>query len=47
MQVQGEMRLRCVTQPDAAQTMLLDRLGMVLLKRLRMPDVDLPAGLSA
>jgi transposase len=43
LQTQGEVRLRCVTQPDAAQMALLERLGMVLPKRLRMPDVDLPA----
>jgi transposase len=47
MQTQGEVRLRCVTQPDAAQAVLLERLGMVLPKRLRMPDIDLPAVLSA
>jgi transposase len=47
MQTQGEVRLRCVTQPDAAQSVLLERLGMVLPKRLRMPDIDLPAALSA
>ena len=45
-QAQGEVRLRCVTQPDAAQAMLLERLGMVLPKRLRMPEIDLPAVLS-
>ena len=47
MQAAGEVRLRCVTQPDAAQSVLLERLGMVLPKRLRMPDIDLPAVLSA
>jgi transposase len=47
MQAQGEVRLRCVTQPDAAQSVLLERLGMVLPKRLRMPDIDLPAVLTA
>jgi transposase len=47
MQAQGEVRLRCVTQPDAAQSVLLERLGMVLPKRLRMPDIDLAAVLSA
>jgi transposase len=47
MQAQGEVRLRCVTQPDAAQSVLLERLGLVLPKRLRMPDIDLPAVLSA
>lgn len=47
LQAQGEIRLRCVTQPDAAQAVLLERLGMVLPKRLRMPEIDLPAVLSA
>lgn len=47
MQAEGEVRLRCVTQPDAAQSVLLERLGIVLPKRLRMPDIDLPAVLSA
>jgi transposase len=35
----GELRLRCVTQPDAAQAALLDRLGLVLPKRIRLPEV--------
>ena len=47
LQTQGEVRLRCITQPDAAQAALLERLGMVLPKRLRMPEVDLPAVASA
>jgi transposase len=34
----GEIRLRCVTQPDAAQAALLDRLGLVLPKRIRLPE---------
>jgi hypothetical protein len=34
----GEIRLRCVTQPDAA---LLDRLGIVLPKRIRLPEIAL------
>jgi transposase len=32
----GEIRLRFVTQPDAAQATLLDRLGIVLPKRIRL-----------
>jgi len=32
----GQIRLRCVTQPDAAQAALLDRLGIVLPKRMRL-----------
>ena len=39
----GEIRLRCVAQPDAAQAVLLERLGIVLPKRMRMTEVDLPA----
>jgi transposase len=42
-QAHGEIRLRCVTQPDAAQAALLERLGIVLPKRLRLADIDLPA----
>jgi transposase len=36
----GELRLRCVTQPDAAQAALLDRLGIVLPKRIRLPEIN-------
>lgn len=39
----GEIRLRCVTQPDAAQAALLERLGIVLPKRIRLAEIDLPA----
>jgi transposase len=39
----GQIRLRCVTQPDAAQAALLDRLGIVLPKRMRLPEHELPA----
>ena len=42
-QIHGEIRLRCVTQPDAAQAALLERLGIVLPKRLRLSEIDLPA----
>lgn len=35
----GEVRLRCVTQPDPAQAALLDRLGVVLPKRIRVPEI--------
>lgn len=38
----GEIRLRCVTQPDAAQAVLLERLGIVLPKRMRLNEADLP-----
>ena len=34
----GQLRLRCVTQPDTAQSILLDRLGLVLPKRMRIPE---------
>jgi hypothetical protein len=44
----GEIRLRCVAQPDAAQAALLDRLGIVLPKRMPLSDNDLPlSALSA
>jgi transposase len=36
----GEIRLRCVTQPDPAQAALLDRLGLVLPKRMRIDQLD-------
>ena len=39
----GEIRLRCVTQPDAPQAALLDRLGLVLPKRMRLEQQELPA----
>jgi hypothetical protein len=39
----GHIRLRCVTQPDAAQAALIDRLGMVLPKRMRIAEQNLPA----
>jgi transposase len=39
----GQVRLRCVTQPDAAQAALLDRLGLVLPKRMRLAEQELPA----
>jgi transposase len=39
----GQIRLRCVTQPDAAQAALLDRLGIVLPKRMRLEETQLPA----
>lgn len=35
----GDIRLRCVAQPDAAQAVLLDRLGIVLPKRIRLPEI--------
>jgi transposase len=39
----GQIRLRCVTQPDAAQAALLDRLGITLPKRMRLAEYELPA----
>jgi transposase len=39
----GQIRLRCVTQPDAAQAALLDRLGVVLPKRMRLAEQELSA----
>ena len=38
----GQLRLRCVTQPDAAQSILLDRLGLALPKRMRLPEAAAP-----
>jgi transposase len=38
----GVIRLRCVTQPDAAQAALLDRLGLALPKRMRRDEQELP-----
>lgn len=38
----GEIRLRCVAHPDAAQAMLLDRLGLALPKRMRISDNEVP-----
>ncbi len=43
----GDIRLRCITQPDAAQATLLDRLGILLPKRMRLAEHDLPAIASA
>jgi transposase len=37
------IRLRCVTQPDPAQAALLERLGIVLPKRMRLAEQHLPA----
>jgi transposase len=39
----GQIRLRCVTQPDAAQATLLDWLGIVLPKRMRLAEHEWPA----
>ncbi len=39
----GRIRLRCVTQPDSAQAALLDRLGIILPKRMRIAEPDLRA----
>lgn len=39
----GQIRLRCVTQPDAAQAALLDRLGIALPKRMRPQERQLSA----
>jgi len=38
----GEIQLRCVAQPDAAQAALLDRLGVVFPKRMRLPEHESP-----
>jgi transposase len=39
----GQIRLRCVTQPDTVQAALLDRLGIVLPKRMRLEESQLSA----
>jgi transposase len=39
----GQIRLRCVTQPDTAQAALLERLGIVLPKRMRLAEHQRPA----
>jgi transposase len=39
---QGQIRLRCVTQPDPDQAALLDRLGIALPKRMRVTEHELP-----
>ena len=39
----NQIRLRCITQPDAAQAVLLDRLGIALPKRMRLAEHVLPA----
>jgi transposase len=39
----GQIRLRCVTQPDTAQAALLDSLGIVLPMRMRLEESQLPA----
>lgn len=38
-----EIRLRCIAQPDRAQQALLDRLGLVIPKRMRIPNIELSA----
>ena len=38
----GRRYVRCVAQPDAAQAALLDRLGLVLPKRMRPPESNSP-----
>jgi hypothetical protein len=43
----GDIRLRCIAQPDDAQAALLARLGIVLPKRIRADDLVLPTRLSA
>lgn len=45
-QTHGEIRLRCITQPDAAQAALLDRLGIVLPKRIRLPEIAVAESLA-
>jgi transposase len=42
----GDIRLRCIAQPDDAQALLLDRLGIVLPKRRRADEI-IPLALTA
>ena len=39
---QREFRLRCVVRPDKAQASLLDRMGLELPERLRIPSTLRP-----
>jgi len=41
------LRLRCVTQPDAAQAALLDRRDITLPKRMRLAERELPTSAAA
>lgn len=43
----GQIRLRCVTHPDSAQAALLDRLGIVLPKRMRLAEHELPVAAAS
>lgn len=43
----GEIRLRCIAQPDPAQATLLDRLGIVLPKRMRTDHIETVLALTA
>ena len=43
----GEICLRCVAQPDMPQAAPLDRLGLVLPKRMRTDELDKPLALIA
>ncbi len=43
----SQIRLRCIAQPDDAQTALPTRLGIVLPKRMRADDLVPPTSLSA
>jgi hypothetical protein len=35
-----DIKLRCITQPDPAQEILLERLGLTLPKRMRISDIQ-------
>jgi hypothetical protein len=37
------IRLRCVPQPDAAQAAHIDRLGIILAKRMRLAEHEFSA----
>jgi len=42
-QLNRELRIRCVVRPDQAQALLLERLGLELPERLRIPPKLVPA----
>jgi transposase len=42
----GDVRLRCVTQPDQAQAALIERLGIDLPKRMKIDDRLTPAAVA-
>jgi transposase len=35
-----DVKLRCIAQPDSAQEIILERLGLTLPKRMKLPDIQ-------